>query len=211
MSRTPFEQRPLDAAVTDAGNATLEFDRARAWLRAAPAGAVKPFGAEVWVLDPALEQVVLVGHPVRGLVPPGGKVEAGECPRDGAARELAEETGLRPRLFERPAAVAVRSFLPGMPVTLSLSYAAIGDPQQPLMPEPGQPATWVRLDQGWDSCFPDDVLRIRQYVGLLKSSSAAWWGPLARVDCARVGEPDEPARPEITPSRFGFPPGRITP
>lgn len=174
MIRSRFEQRPLDAAVADAAAATLEFDRARAWLRAALVGVVEPLGAEVWVLDPALERIVLVRHPVRGLVPPGGKVEPGECPRDGAARELAEETGLRPRLLERPAAVAVRSFHSGLPVTLSLSYAAIGDPGAPLIAEAGQPVTWMRLDQGWDGCFPDDVLRIREYVKLLRSGSAAW-------------------------------------
>jgi 8-oxo-dGTP diphosphatase len=169
MIRSLFEQRPLDAAVADAGTAMLEFDQARTWLRSALVGAVEPLGAEVWGLDPALEQVVLVRHPWRGLVPPGGKVEPGECPRDGAARELAEETGLRPRLLERPAAVAVRSFGPGLPVTLSLSYAAISDPEQPLIAEDGQPAVWMRLDQHWDSCFPDDVLRMRQYVELLRS------------------------------------------
>jgi 8-oxo-dGTP diphosphatase len=173
MIRSPFEQRPLDAAVADAAAATMEFDHARAWIRAALVGAMEPLGAEVWVLDPALEQVVLVRHPWRGMVPPGGMVEPGECPRDGAARELAEEAGLRPRLSKRPAAVAVRSFQPGSPVTMSLSYAAIGDPGQPLIAEPGQPATWMRLDRGWDSCFPDDVLRIRQYVELLRSGSAA--------------------------------------
>jgi 8-oxo-dGTP diphosphatase len=173
MIRSVFEQRPLDAAVADAEAAMLEFDRARTWLRSALLGTVGQLGAEVWVLDPALEQIVLVAHPWRGLVPPGGKVEPGECPRDGAARELAEEAGLRPRLLERPAAVAVRSFGPGLPVSLSLSYAAIGDPEQPLTAEDGQPATWMPLDQGWDSCFPDDVLRIRQYVELLKSGSCA--------------------------------------
>lgn len=103
MIRSQLEQRPLDAAIADAAAATLEFDRARAWFRTASAGALQPLGAEVWVLDPALEQIVLVDHPVRGLVPPGGRVEPGECPRDGAARELAEEPGLRPQVLERPA------------------------------------------------------------------------------------------------------------
>lgn len=173
MIRSLFEQRPLDAAVADAESATLEFDGARAWLRSVLVGPVEPLGAEVWVLDATLEQIVLVRHPQRGLVPPGGKVEPGECPRDGAARELAEETGLRPRVLERPAAVAVRSFAPNLPKTLSLSYAAIGDLEQPLIAEDGQPAAWMRLDQGWDSCFPDDVLRIRQYVKFLRSGSSA--------------------------------------
>ncbi|MFC9595997.1 NUDIX domain-containing protein [Streptomyces sp. NPDC056944] len=102
MIRSVFEQRPLDAAVADAGSATLEFDRARAWLRSALVGAVEPLGAEVWVLNTALEQIVLVRHPWRGMVPPGGKVEPGECPRDVAARELAEETGLRPGCWSGP-------------------------------------------------------------------------------------------------------------
>lgn len=172
MIRSPFDQRPLDAAAADTEAAALEFDGARAWLRSALAGAMEPLGADVWVLDPALEQIVLVRNPVRGMVPPGGKVEPGECPREGAARELAEETGLRLPLHERPAAVTVRSFHPDLPVTLSLSYAAIGDPRQPLIAEDGQPASWERLDDGWDSCFPDDVLRVRQYVKLLRSGSA---------------------------------------
>lgn len=158
----------------------MEFDGARAWLRAAMdgAGAVEPLGAEVWVFDPALEQVVLVRHPVRGMVPPGGKVEPGECPREGAARELAEETGLRPRLLERPAAAAVRSFHPGLAASLSLSYVAIGDPEEPLVPEPGQPATWMRLELGWDGWFPDDVVRIREYAQVLRLAGLA--GPGSR-------------------------------
>lgn len=172
MTRSPFEQRPLDAAVADAEAATLEFDQARTWLRSALTAPMEPLGAEVWVLDPALEQIVLVRHPWRGLVPPGGKVEPGEAPRAGAARELAEETGLRVRLLERPAAVAVRSFHQDWPETLSLSYAAIGDPAQPLSPEEGQPAVWVRLDQGWDGYFPQDAARIRQYVNILSRGEA---------------------------------------
>ncbi|MFC7641356.1 NUDIX hydrolase [Streptosporangium lutulentum] len=161
----------MDAAVFDARSATLEFDQARSWLRSAPAGPMEPLAAEVWVLDPALEQIVLIRHRWRGLVPPGGKVEPGESPRQGAARELAEESGLRPRLLERPAAVAVRSFHPDWPRTLSLSYAAIADPAQPLTAEVGQPALWRRLDEDWGTFFPQDPDRVRQYVKTLRTGA----------------------------------------
>lgn len=172
MIRHPWEQRSLEAAVLDAQSAVLEFDQARSWLRSALSGPMQPFGAEVWVLDPALEQIVLVRHPWRGLVPPGGKVESGESPRQGAARELAEETGLRPRLLERPAAVAVRSFHPDWPVGLSFSYAAIVDPAQPLAGEAGQPALWRRVGEDWCGYFPQDPDRVRQYVKALRTGAA---------------------------------------
>ncbi|MEV4474123.1 NUDIX domain-containing protein [Nonomuraea sp. NPDC049504] len=173
MIRDPWERGLLEAAAFDAESATLEFDQARSWLRAALDGPMEPLGAEVWVLDPGLEQILLVQHPWRGLVPPGGKVEPGESPRQGAARELAEECGLRPQLLDRPAAVAVRSFHPDLPLTLSLSYAAIADPAEPLTPEPGQPALWHRLDGGWAGFFPQDPDRVRQHVKALRSGAAA--------------------------------------
>jgi hypothetical protein len=62
------------------------------------------------------------------------------------ARQAEPEAGLRPRLLERPAAAAVRSFGEGLPVGLSLSYAAIGDPEQPLVAEDGQPGRAWRCD-----------------------------------------------------------------
>ena len=53
-----------------------------------------PIAAEVWAFDEAFKQVLLVNHRWRGWVPPGGRVESGEAPRDAAQRELKEETGL---------------------------------------------------------------------------------------------------------------------
>ncbi|MGE7439841.1 NUDIX domain-containing protein [Kitasatospora sp. NPDC001175] len=167
----------MDAAVHDTETATLTFDGAQAWLRAALAGPMEPLAAEVWVLDPALERIVLIKHRWRAWVPPGGKVEPGETPREGAARELAEETGLRLQLLEQPAAVAVRSFHPKWPATLSLSYAAIADPAQPLVAEDGQPVAWTPLQQDWQSFFPGDASRIRQYVEALRrrgTSGRTW-------------------------------------
>jgi 8-oxo-dGTP diphosphatase len=159
---------PFQAALHDADAAVLEFDEARSWLRAAlkklSPEQMEPLAAEVWVFDPAFESIVLIHHRWRDWVPPGGKVEAGETPRAGGARELAEETGLRPRLLDRPAAVAVRSFHPSLPPTLSLSYVAVGDPAYPLVGEVGQPVAWTPVGRDWESYFPEDPARVRHYV-----------------------------------------------
>jgi 8-oxo-dGTP diphosphatase len=125
---------------------------------------MEPLAAEVWVFDEDLTRVVLVQHRWRGWVPPGGKVEAGETPRRAASRELFEETGLRAELLPEPAAVAVRSYHPDWPVTLGLSYTAVVDAAAPLVAEAGQPAAWMRLDDAWESYFPDDPSRIRQHA-----------------------------------------------
>ncbi len=162
--RSAIEQRALDAALADAGRAAVEFDDARQWLAGAHGRPMDPLAAEVWVFDEESTHVLLVRHRWRGWVPPGGKVEPGETPRDGAARELFEETGVRAELVARPAAVAIRSFRPNWPPTAALSYAAIVAASTPLMPERGQPVAWTRLDRDWESYFPADPPRIRQYA-----------------------------------------------
>lgn len=153
----------VDAAVADARLAAMEFDDAQAWLRARPT-LMEPLAAEVWVIDPAYSQVLLVRHRVRGWVPPGGTVEPGETPRGAAVRELVEEAGVVGDLLPAPAAVAVRSFRADWAPTLSLSYCAIMGPDVPLGGECGQPPRWVDLDETWESVFPEDRDRIRAYV-----------------------------------------------
>jgi 8-oxo-dGTP diphosphatase len=88
--------------------AEAQFDDAVAWLAYRRGKMLAPVAAEVRVLDRELEHVLLVRHRWRGWVPPGGKAEAGEGPRDTARRELFEETGLVAELLYRPAAVSVR-------------------------------------------------------------------------------------------------------
>ncbi len=163
----------LEEAVSDARLAALEFDGARAWLDEARRHPMKPLAAEVWATDPGFGYVLLVKHRVRGWVPPGGKVEPGETPREAAARELLEETGLHADLLPEPAAVAVRSYRADWSPTLGLSYAAIVDHEASLGGEKGQPAAWIGLDEEWESVFPEDRDRIRGYVRRLAANHAA--------------------------------------
>lgn len=154
----------MDAVQAEVAAAVFAYDDVRTWTAERLSTSRAPLAVEVWVFAPDLDQVLLVEHRWRGWVPPGGKVEAGETPRQGAGRELTEETGLTVELHDRPAAAAVRSYHPDWPATLGLSYAAVVGPTVPLRPEDGQPTAWTSLAQRWTSVFPDDVDRMRCYA-----------------------------------------------
>ncbi|WP_326580863.1 hypothetical protein OIE69_42700 [Actinacidiphila glaucinigra] len=79
---------------------------------------------------------------------------------------------MRAELLPEPAAVAVRSYRSGWSPTLGLSYAAIVGREVPLGGELGQPAAWFRLDQEWESVFPEDRDRIRAHAGRLAAGRA---------------------------------------
>lgn len=159
------------AALADARVAVAEYEGAVGWFSGRVDSYRMPIAVEVWVLDPALTQVVLVEHRWRGWVPPGGKAEPSEMPRAAAGRELQEETGLSVELLRRPAAAMVRAYHPDWPPGLGLTYAAIADPTAPLVAEPGQPVAWTSLDEPWASSFPDDIDRMRSYVAWSRRQS----------------------------------------
>ncbi|WP_284717614.1 MULTISPECIES: NUDIX domain-containing protein [unclassified Streptomyces] len=177
MTRNKIGQRALEAAMADASLTVVELDDASRWLAAAGPELAGPLAAEVWVFDETLSRVVLVKHRWRGLVPPGGRVEPGETPREAAGRELLEETGLRVELLREPALATVRSYRPGAPVTFGLSYAAVVDVEVPLVPEDGQPVTWVSLEEEWDSWFPGDPAWMHRHAAWLASQPLRSYGP----------------------------------
>ncbi|WDZ94068.1 NUDIX domain-containing protein [Nocardiopsis sp. HUAS JQ3] len=126
----------------------------------------------MWVTDPGFSHVLLVRHRWRGWVPPGGKVETGETPREAASRELLEETGVSGRLLPLPAAACVRSYRSDWSPTLGLSYVAIIDRSLRLGGEAGQPSAWIPLEDDWQSVFPEDCDRIRRHVRQLSRAHA---------------------------------------
>lgn len=159
----------LVAPRAEAHRAVFEYGGALGWLAPVGDDFNEPIGVEVWTLDSALAEVLLVLHRWRGWVPPGGAVEPGELPPVAAERELAEETGLHVPLLARPAAVAVRSYHPDWPSTLGISYAAILDADATeVIGERDQPLEWMPLAQHWESGFQDDRHRIIDFVGWLQ-------------------------------------------
>lgn len=127
------------------------------WFRNVWLAEPQPLAADVWVFTADFERILVVEHRWRGLVPPGGKVEPGETPREGAVRELAEETGLVLRVSDAPAFAAARSYGHNWPATLNLSYWAVADPAAELVPEVGQPARWVDVRSAWRTYHRGDA------------------------------------------------------
>lgn len=148
--------------MRDARLALTDHDGTSEWLLRPDASSGGPLAAEVWVFDTASTHVLLVRHRWRGWVPPGGKVDPGETPREAARRELFEETGVRAELHAVPAAATVRSYHPDWAATAGISYVAVVDRRTPLVAEVGQPAAWHRLDEPWQGWFSGDRPRMRQ-------------------------------------------------
>ena len=151
----------VPAAVADGKAALTDPHHRLAHLVAACSGGDGPaisLCVDAWIYDESLELILLVRHPRRGWVMPGGRVDVGEAPRQACEREVFEETGLRVDFTF--AVVAAITEGGGELPHLGLSYVAVADPNQPLRPEPQQPARWWSLAAEWDSIYPHDRPRL---------------------------------------------------
>jgi ADP-ribose pyrophosphatase YjhB (NUDIX family) len=112
-----------------------------------PADEAAHLCATAWVLDPKRERTLLVRHRTLGWSVPGGHLEAGESPSEGAQRELREETGLTGRLLLADPCFVHTSALRGDRPHRhwNLAYALEADPEAQLVTERDELA-WFALD-----------------------------------------------------------------
>lgn len=162
--------RTLSAAFRDVSAALMVEPGLFHWVESVWARNPQPISAEVWVFSPDFMSILTVKHRWRGLVPPGGRVEDSETPREAAARELSEETGLNLHLEATPAHASARSFSTAWSPTLSLAYWAVASPTALLRAEPGQPAGWVAVRDDWLTFYGADGELVRRLARHLRSS-----------------------------------------
>jgi 8-oxo-dGTP pyrophosphatase MutT (NUDIX family) len=131
-------------------------ERLAAALRGEVPVAPGHLATNAWVFDTSGERILLVRHRRLGWVNPGGHLDLGETPADGAARELAEETGLVLQPIDsRPGLIRAAVFPAGAAGPAhwhwNIHHLFVADRTAALVPEEGSPVEWFPLD-----ALPDD-------------------------------------------------------
>jgi len=126
-------------------------ERLVAALRGQVPVAAGHLATNAWVFDERGERLLLVRHRILGWVNPGGHLDDGELPADGAARELAEETGLAEVVAQRrPALVRANVFPAGASGPAhwhwNIHHLFLADPAAALTPEADAPVAWFPVD-----------------------------------------------------------------
>lgn len=112
-----------------------------------------------WVIDSTATWALLVKHRRIGWVNPGGHTEAHETLAEGAARELAEETGLvLTPVLDRPILMQPALFPAGehpAHVHWNVGYLFVADRDDELAAEDGAPVAWWPIDALPADAVPD--------------------------------------------------------
>ena len=164
----------LAEAEADAASAPWDFREGRTVFEHIAPGRDYELLTDVWAFDDSLAFVLLVQHPRRGWVMPGGGVEPGETIRAGAVRELREETGVELQPRDLTAAAVNGGFLPDRNlVKISLSFSAVVPTDAVLVGERGQPPQWWSLEEVWESVYPHDRSRLLAHRDLLRRAGSS--------------------------------------
>jgi 8-oxo-dGTP diphosphatase len=153
--RLPSRQPELAAGTTAA---LLDPYSQRGALHRAARGVDGPEGEVIvagWVIDRERRSTALVRHKRLGWMAPGGRLEQGESPVDGARREVQEETGLDLLPVSGGHPVAVLGGRDGER-TYGLAFAFAANSTWTVVPEPGQPARWFDFAKIPPSWFSND-------------------------------------------------------
>lgn len=100
---------------------------------------------------------------------PAGKLEKGEDPRDSGLRELREETGLIPGVFE---SMGVSYSSPGILAERIYLYFAKDLKQGPTQPDDGEfvETVWIPYQELMDMARRGEIVDGKTLAGLLKAS-----------------------------------------
>lgn len=100
---------------------------------------------------------------------PAGKLEKGEDPRDSGLRELREETGLLPGVFE---SMGVSYSSPGILAERIYLYFAKDLKQGPTQPDDGEfvETVWIPYPELMDMARRGEIVDGKTLAGLLKAS-----------------------------------------
>lgn len=100
---------------------------------------------------------------------PAGKLEKGEDPRDSGLRELREETGLLPGVFE---SMGVSYSSPGILAERIYLYFAKDLKQGPTQPDDGEfvETVWIPYQELMDMARRGEIVDGKTLAGLLKAS-----------------------------------------
>ena len=132
-----------------------------------------PGGVAIFAIDEE-DKVIMVRqfrYPVGEVVLelPAGKLEPGEDPRDSGLRELAEETGLEPRVFE---SMGVSYSSPGIFAEKIYLYFAKDLVPGPVHPDDGEFLEVVRIPyrELLDMAARGEIKDGKTLAGILKAS-----------------------------------------